>query len=81
MCPESHPKRAEIPECPDWLSQTCLCCDFTAEISLVLGKIQILFIAHYFLPFYYSVICSEKLEKSVLDRVQMKFCSYQCMVH
>lgn len=97
MCPESHPKRAEIQECPDWLSQTCLChlsalaqlclalycnfCDFTAEISLMLEKMQILLIARYFLPFYYSVICSKKLGKSVLDRVQMKFCSYQCTVH
>lgn len=98
MCPESHPKRAGIPECPDWLSQMCpghlsalaqLCLalhcgisDFTAETSLVLEKTQISFTAHCSLPFYYSVICSEKLaNKSVLVRVQLKFCSYQCLVH
>lgn len=90
MCPESSPKRSEIPKCPVWLSLSalaqlcsalhCNIWDFTAEICLDLEKIQILFIAQYFLLFYYSVICSEKLEKSVLDKVQMKFFSYQCVV-
>lgn len=77
MCPERGPKRSWTPECPDWLGQTCLwrlsalaqlcrapyccICDFTTEISVVLEKMQILFIAHYFLPFDYSVTCSEKL--------------------
>lgn len=48
----------------------CNICAFTAEISPALGKIRVLFTTHCFLPFYYSVICSEKLEKTVLDRVQ-----------
>lgn len=57
----------------------CRVCDFAVEILLMLEKVHILFIAYYFLPFYYSVMCSEKLEKCVLDRVRMKFCSYQGM--
>lgn len=59
------------------LALHCNLCAFPAEVSPVLGKIQILFIAHYFLPFHYSVIPSEKC---VLCRVQKKFCPYQYMM-
>lgn len=59
------------------LALHCNLCAFPAEVSPMLGKIQILFIAHYFLPFHYSVIPSEKC---ILCRVQKKFCPYQYMV-
>lgn len=49
----------------------------SVPFSLMVEKIQILFIAHYFPPFYYSVMPSEKC---VLHRLQMKFCSHQYMV-
>lgn len=54
--------------CLSYLIQLCLVlhcniCAFTAEIFLALEKIQILFTTHCFLPFYYSVIWSEKLGK------------------
>lgn len=63
--------RAAQPDLPVSLSElTQLCpalycniCDCTAQLSLVLEKTQILFITHYFLSFYYSVMCFEKLEK------------------
>lgn len=77
------PKRLGYPNAPTGsarpalvTSQLCPCA-FPAEVSLMLGKTQILFIAHYFLPLYYSVVPSEKC---VLYRLQMKFCSYQYMV-